>query len=350
MHAVEREGLRARLPLYTYFCDFYGLLVDIKHGLAGLPAGRPVPPELTPAAVHARLLEALREQYSTVQRDCTPDQRDVYRDAQYAMAALADEQLLLEVRWAGSGEWLDLMLESALFDTRNAGVRFYRLIDSLLAVPLPTQAHAELGLVLLGAIEVGFRGALRGSHEKAALAARRDELVKFVTDVRGDQADAHAFEQAYEHTVGPKVPEPASSRLAPLSPWFNAARLAALAYLLVSGAIWFIVMNPFERLVAGDPAAQRMRDEQQIGAAAAAGASGGASDTTPTATSGAIGVVPEAPPGTNASTDATDAAARPGDQVSGVVIRINPGTNTSATAGVMPAPAAPQTSPQGGAQ
>ncbi|WGS52880.1 DotU family type IV/VI secretion system protein [Paraburkholderia sp. D15] len=290
MHTSEREALRTRLPLYTYFCDFYGQLVDIKRGLAALPAGHPAPVELTAAAVHARLVESLREQYSSVQRDCTPDQLQIYRDAQYAMAALADEQLLLEVRWAGCGEWLDLMLETALFDTRHAGVRFYRLIDSLLAVAQPSQAHAELGLVLLGALEVGFRGALRGDSEAPALAARRADLVKFVTDVRGDDAGGHAFEQAYEHTIGPREPEPASCRLAPLSPWFNAARLALVAYLLVSAAIWFIVMFPFERLVANDPAAQRVRAEQKLGNAVAANDAGTA--TGPTQTSGAVSVAP----------------------------------------------------------
>ncbi|ASL47769.1 hypothetical protein bAD24_III10260 [Burkholderia sp. AD24] len=289
MHTSEREELRTRLPLYTYFCDFYGLLVEIKHGLAALPAGHAVPAELTAAVVHTRLVECLREQYRTVQRDCTPDLLLIYRDAEYAMAALADEQLLLEVSWNGSGEWLNLMLESTLFDTRNAGVRFYRLIDSLLAVALPSQAHAELGLVLLGALEVGFRGALRGDHEAAALSGRRDELVKFVTDVRGDDPAAHAFEQAYEHTIGPQDPEPASCRLAPLSPWFNAARLALVAYLLVSAAIWFIVMYPFRQLVADDPTAQRVRAEQQIGKAAVADGEAGSG---PTETSGAISAAP----------------------------------------------------------
>ncbi|MFM0016304.1 DotU family type IV/VI secretion system protein [Paraburkholderia sediminicola] len=324
MHTTEREELRTRLPLYTYFCDFYALLVDIKHRLAALPAGHAVPAELTAAAVHARLVESLREQYSTVQRDCTPDLLRIYRDAEYAMAALADEQLLLEVKWAGSGEWLNLMLESTLFDTRNAGVRFYRLIDNLLAVALPSQAHAELGLVLLGALEVGFRGALRGDHEAAALAVRCDELVKFVTDVRGRDVGSHAFEQAYEHTIGPQDPEPASCRLAPLSPWFNAARLALVAYLLVSAAIWFIVMHPFEQLVADDPVAQRVRAEQQIGKAAAAD---GDAASGPSETSGAISVAP-----VGASASVANANAANADVVNANTVNANAASANAANA------------------
>ncbi|MDN7183258.1 DotU family type IV/VI secretion system protein [Caballeronia sp. SEWSISQ10-4 2] len=262
MHATEREGPRTRLPLYSYFCDFYAMLVDVKQALSATPTTASAlqrAPELEPAAVHERLLDQLRAQYSTVQKDCTPDQCDVYRDAQYAMAALADEQLLLEIDWSGRTAWLDLMLESALFDTRIAGVRFYRMIDRLLAVPAPTQAHAELGLVLLGAIDVGFRGALRGVNEADVLTQRRQELVKFVREVRRDQPGSHAFEQAYEHTLEPTLPEPADCRLAPLSPWFNAARLALAVYLAVAAVIWFGAILPFRYRVAADTAASQER-------------------------------------------------------------------------------------------
>jgi type VI secretion system protein ImpK len=255
MHAADRERPRARLPLYQYFCDFYAVLMDVRRALGKVPAGLAAaqrPPELAPAAVHARLAELLRAQEASVRHEGTPDRCDLYRDAQYAMAALADEQLLLEVAWPGRADWLDLMLEAELFGSRAAGVRFYALIDRLLAVPLRTEAHAELGLVLLAAIDVGFRGALRGPHEADALARRRAVLIKFVRELRGDRASPHAFEQAYEHTLEPAVPEPPNARLAPLSPWFNAARMALIAYLLVSGVIWFVPMVPFYRLVAAD--------------------------------------------------------------------------------------------------
>jgi type IV/VI secretion system ImpK/VasF family protein len=270
MHATEREGLRTRLPLYSYFCDFYAVLVEVKQALSSAPATASAlqrAPELEPAAVHERLLDQLRAQYSTVQKDCTPDQCDVYRDAQYAMAALADEQLLLEVDWSGRTAWLDLMLESALFDTRIAGMRFYRLIDRLQAVPAPTQAHAELGLVLLGAIDVGFRGALRGVHEADVLTQRRQELVKFVREVRRDQPGSHAFEQAYEHTLEPTLPEPADCRLAPLSPWFNAAWVALAVYLAVAAVIWFGAILPFRYRVAADTAASQERPALSVSAA-----------------------------------------------------------------------------------
>jgi type IV/VI secretion system ImpK/VasF family protein len=275
MHAANRERPTARLPLYQYFCDFYATLVEVRSALGKVPAGLAAgqrPPELAPAAIHARLADLLRAQHASVHHEGTPDQCDLYLDAQYAMAALADEQLLLEVQWPGRAQWLDLMLETALFDSRAAGVRFFRLIDRLLAVPLRTQAHAELGLVLLAAIEAGFRGALRGPHEADALTRRREALVKFVRDVRGDQPSRHAFEQAYEHTSEPVVPEPPTARLAPLSPWFNAARIALIAYLLASGAIWFVSMHPFYRLVADDPAVRQLRLQQRAaGAADAAG-------------------------------------------------------------------------------
>lgn len=273
MHAANRERPTARLPLYAYFCDFYAELVDVRSKLGKVPAGLTAaqqPPELAPAAIHARLAERLRKQHASVHREGMPDQCALYLDAQYAMAALADEQLLLEVQWPGCAQWLDLMLETALFGSRAAGVRFFGLIDRLLAVPVRTEAHAELGLVLLAAIEAGFRGALRGPHEANALTRRRDALVKFVREVRGDQPSGHAFEQAYEHTCEPVVPEPPTARLAPLSPWYNAARLAFVGYLLVSGVIWFASMLPFYRLVASDPAVQQLREQQRASAAAEA--------------------------------------------------------------------------------
>ncbi|GLU31284.1 DotU family type IV/VI secretion system protein [Trinickia caryophylli] len=263
MTISEHEGQHTRLPLYRYFCDFYALLVEVKRALANQPAVAQAPPPraLAPSAIHERLREHLRAQEATVRDDGTPEQCDLYGDAQYAMAALADEQLLLELDWAGRADWLNLTLESALFDTRMAGVRFYRVIDRLLAVPTATQGHAELGLVLLGALQAGFRGELRGPDEAARLAERRHQLVRFVRELRGDERGRHAFEQAYEHTLGPTLPEPADRRLAPLSPWFNAARIGGAAYLATAGAIWFVTLHPFHRLVADDPGAQRMRSE-----------------------------------------------------------------------------------------
>lgn len=265
MNRTEREAPHSRLPLYRYFCDFYALLVAVKRDLAAVPPGLSQTlraPQLSPAAVHERLQDRLRAQDGTVRQSCTPEQCDLYREAQYAMAALADEQLLLEVDWPGRAAWLDLTLESALFDTRMAGVRFYRVIDRLLAVSTPTTAHAELGIVLLATLQAGFRGELRGAHEAQTLTRRRRELVEFVHSVRGDMPVRYAFEQAYEHTVGPTVPEPADRRLAPLSPWLNAARLGGIAYIGVAAAIWFLTLHPFEQLVATDPGAAKVRSER----------------------------------------------------------------------------------------
>jgi type VI secretion system protein ImpK len=356
MQNSERDGLRARLPLYRYFCDFYALLVEQKRALAAAPDGLAAQtraPGLAPAVVQTRLLEQLNAQYGTVQQDCTAEQRALYDDARYAMAALADEQLLLDVDWPGRSEWLGLMLESALFDTRIAGVHFYRLIDRLLAVPMPGEAHAELGMVLLGSLEVGFRGELRGVHEAGRLAQRRNELVKFVREVRGDQPGSRAFEQAYEHTIGPSVPEPADCRLAPLSPWFNAARLALLAYLLVSAAIWFITLHPFRVLVADDPTAQQVRDEKKQ-AQSAADAGNPASDPSRASVAVSISSTPVNPAveagslstaGARVNAGSTGSAVNPADASSVPPAPANPVVAVRA-----PVRMATTNSPQGGVQ
>ncbi|CAB3770192.1 DotU family type IV/VI secretion system protein [Paraburkholderia humisilvae] len=257
---IEAAGPRHRLPLYAYFCDFYETLVDVKPMLLrarGQDDAVWRTGESPARRAHERLLEKLRAQQSAVEHDSAPDECALYRDAQYAMAVLADEQLLLEVRWSGRAEWLDLMLEVALFDTHVAGVGFYRVIDRLLATQAPTRMHAELGLVLLAVLELGFRGALRGDREAQTLARRRLELAAFVRTVRGHRASGRAFEQAYEHTVRLPSPETSSGRLAPLSPWYYGARLALAAYLVVSGVIWFTALRPFNQLIANDAAAQQ---------------------------------------------------------------------------------------------
>lgn len=258
--SANGSGARQRLPLYGYFCEFYETLADVKPTLLVTIAGEGGAwgaPESPARRAQERLLERLRSQQSAVEHDSTPDECALYRDAQYAMAALADEQMLLEVRWSGRDEWLGLTLEGALFDTRVAGVGFYRMIDQLLATQQPTLLHAELGLVLLAVLELGFRGALRGDREADRLARRRFELAAFVRGVRGTRDTDRAFEQAYEHTVQLADPESNGSRLAPLSPWFYGARLALAAYLVVGGGIWFTALRPFEQLIASDPAAQQ---------------------------------------------------------------------------------------------
>src|SRR3990167_7025770 len=105
---AERTG--APLFLLARFAEFFetvaGIKLAIREGRLGamLAVGdEPAPsdPRDLAARVSGLLDGVLRAQGQEVARTGTPGEIDSHRMARYVMAALADEQFILELDWAG---------------------------------------------------------------------------------------------------------------------------------------------------------------------------------------------------------------------------------------------------------
>ncbi|WP_338847056.1 DotU family type IV/VI secretion system protein [Massilia sp. W12] len=198
-----------------------------------------------------RLAAQLRSQERSFAARATLEQARAHRIALYAMAALADEILLLELEWPGQEAWLQVLLEQRLFGSNDAGSRFYAMARQLLKIKGRSPLYADLAGVFLLALELGFRGCYRGRQGQPELSTIRQMLYRMVRHSSPGKPDVApesipAFQQAYDFLLTDGQDE----RLAPLSPWRNLGLYALLAYLLLTIVAWLILMHPFEEYLA----------------------------------------------------------------------------------------------------
>jgi type VI secretion system protein ImpK len=244
--------------LLASFAAFYEELASIKRGQHEGVLARYLAPDETAvplsdaelaARAGARLLQQLREQHLAFQRKASVQQIKMHHTALYVMAALADEILLLELNWPGAEHWLPVLLERQLFSTSHSGVVFFELADKLIRSAGSDPLHADLASVFLLALRLGFKGQYRTAAGELRLNHYRQQLLRIANTGQPRLAPPEAaapgfFRQAYQHNIvdGKDV------RLAPLSAWRRALKLAATGYLLLSSGIWAALVYPLDQL------------------------------------------------------------------------------------------------------
>lgn len=250
------ERIGAPLFLVARFAEYYEEVASIKLAIAEGRLGAmlvvgdeplPTDPVDLAARVSARLAGVLRSQRTDIERRGTPAEIDAHARAVYAMAALTDELFILDVDWAGADTWMDVLLEYRLFQSRHAGVRFFAMAEELLASRAREPLEAELAAVLVLALRLGFKGRYRGESGVETLHDLRTRLFRLIERQHDDMADAASFPQALTQLQAGGTP----ARLAPVSPWLMGLVLFACAYLVVSSAIWFSLIEPFRKAIGG---------------------------------------------------------------------------------------------------
>ncbi|ALU89505.1 type IV / VI secretion system protein DotU [Herbaspirillum rubrisubalbicans M1] len=211
----------------------------------------------------ARLLRLMREQYLAFRRQGSAQQIKMHNTTLYLMAALADEVLLLELSWPGAEHWFPVLLENQMFKTRHSGQMFFELADKLIAGGDEDPLRADLASVFLLTLQLGFKGQHRTPEGAKALerychvlfriadgGARRLEQPAPSRDtdwqhsVAGIALPAPGFVQAYQHNIT----DGQDLRLAPVSRWRRAMKLALLGYLILSTLIWIVLLYPPDHL------------------------------------------------------------------------------------------------------
>jgi type VI secretion system protein ImpK len=248
------ERIGAPLFLLARFAEFFDSVVEAKRAIAdgrlgtvfsvGDESSLTSPRDLA-ARLSARFAAVLRLQEKEVSRNGKPTEIEAYRKAMYAMAAVTDEIFILEVDWAGRDAWVESLLERQLFQSHNAGTRFFDMANELLAVQIPDPLQVDLAAVLLMGLQLGFQGRFRGTRSNAELDALRNRLYMLVEREHGKRETAMAFPQTMTGLQTGGTPE----RLAPLSPWYTASVMVLIAYLLISSVMWLWLLEPFRRTV-----------------------------------------------------------------------------------------------------
>lgn len=243
--------------------DFYQEIASIKSALAeNRLAAYLAPNEAQTLSlpsdfaqrVSARLLNILRQQERDFRQHGSPAEVRIHKVSLYLMTALADEIFILELDWLGRDAWLDVLLEQKLFNSSNAGLRFFNMAQQLIKQPRRNRLSMELAAVFLMALELGFKGCYRGRLGQISLLKLRKQLYQIIKYVdpqsrpinpNSDAGQWSAFSQAYQYTLQPGRDE----RLAPLSPWRNLSLYALASYLMLSISAWFVLMHPFEKYI-----------------------------------------------------------------------------------------------------
>lgn len=169
--------------LAALFEDFYREVMARRRAVAESTfetAGDPRLGAAQAATVWQGLLTRLEQQALEVRRSSGDFGAELYREAQYVMAALADE-IFLNLDWAGRAGWQAQLLESKLFGSHRAGDEIFTRLDRLLQNQDP--AYRSLGEVYLSALTLGLEGRYRGRPEaEEVLAVYRQRLYRFLAE------------------------------------------------------------------------------------------------------------------------------------------------------------------------
>jgi len=241
-------GNRGGDSLLVQFGDFFAELLRLKYALSAgrLNAGEE---RLTPAdlagMVHQRLRMMLEAQAVRARHWGGTYGESLYREAQYVMAALADETMLLRVNWDGRTVWQDRLLETALFGTRVAGERVFERLDALLADD--ARASADLATIYLVALALGFRGRCWRPEDDGELRGYRAALARIIAreDPAMAREGAPLFQQAYEHTIE----QGRAVRLPHLRPWLLVAATMVALFFAVSHVLWISLIFDLDQTV-----------------------------------------------------------------------------------------------------
>jgi type VI secretion system protein ImpK len=201
-------------------------------------------PGLTPSAAWRRVVAVLERQETEAVREGGDLALELYKRAQYAMAALADE-VFLHLDWHGREAWRQNLIEAKLSDSHRAGEALFERIDDLLRDR--DAAQIELARVYLSVLALGFQGKYRGRPDaEQELEVIRRRLYRFIfgRDPRVVRGRESLVPQAYATTLErPRV------ELPHLKPWIWAIVLVTIVWLAGSHLIWRHHVREIEPLV-----------------------------------------------------------------------------------------------------
>lgn len=185
-------------------------------------------------AVHQALLSLLERQALEAERNGGAFAYEVYREAQYVFAALADE-VFLNLDWPGRHTWP--LLESKLFQSHIAGELFFDKLDHLLYRRDPT--YEDLAAVYFMALALGFKGKFRGTESAGQLDRYRGELYRKVFHQQPllFRKDQSLIPQSYLHTLregkARMLPDPRR--------WLALIPAVILVWLLLTTILWIVL-------------------------------------------------------------------------------------------------------------
>lgn len=183
--------------------------------------------------VRTHLRSALEEQAAELAYLQATDGGRRLAEAQYVMAALADE-VFVNLEWEGRELWARQLLEAHMFGSHVSGERLFERAEALMNQG--EDADWELAFIYLSAISLGFLGKYRGVADDGSLQRLRRRLLAFVTRGRGalgDNGDP-LFPETMEYTLESTE----ELRLPPVRRWATILAVLLVAFVALSHVLW----------------------------------------------------------------------------------------------------------------
>jgi type VI secretion system protein ImpK len=153
----------------------------------------------------------------------------LFREAEYVMAALADETML-NANWSARAQWP--LLEQELFNTHASGDLFFRKLDRLLTGSSPSN---DLAMIYFQALALNFKGRYRDADPRHQIDRYRRQLfLKIYGHPVSELEPESIFPQSYESTP---IDDEARRSPSPHLWWFVLAGVLAV-WIVASTLLW----------------------------------------------------------------------------------------------------------------
>lgn len=222
--------------LYEFYSEVLRLRARVSEGTFAFAADEAAVAE-SPRTVLRKLTGILERQALDAGRQGGDIGLRIYRQAQFAMAALADE-IFLNFDWPGRAMWREELLEAKLFGSQHAGELLFERIEEVLHDR--DIGGNELARVYLIVLALGFQGKFRDALDADhILETYRQRLFRFIykrdpLTTRGGGEEL-VIPQAYAATASDSE---RSTQLPYLRPWIFALVVLVAVWLGSTYALW----------------------------------------------------------------------------------------------------------------
>jgi type VI secretion system protein ImpK len=236
-------GRRPTVSVLEHFRSFWADVATLRDAAVSqaLPpseAGDGTALVHVPTSVRERLLNRLRAQDAEI-GTYGKSSLAYFRDAQYVMAAMADE-VFVTLPWSGARYWSANLLETQLFGTRFAGQAIFARIERLVQQGQPE--HRELAAVYLTALALGFRGKYLDRVDGGAITRYKARLHEFIFGKAPDLT--HPFRRLLPQCYGSTIVAGEGRRLRNPRVWWWMVAAVVIAWLITSHVLWVRLVDP----------------------------------------------------------------------------------------------------------
>ena len=158
---------------------------------------------------------------------------NVINEVKYVMVSICDE-IFLHIDWEGKQIWEEKMLESSLFDSHIAGIKFFENLEGLFLSHDPSKY--DLAYIYLNCLGLGFLGKFRNHENHGDIRFYKRKLYHLIydRDPTIEDSEFKLSEEPYQHTIDQNN----KYKLIDFGAWYAAFALVVFTLFVLSDIVW----------------------------------------------------------------------------------------------------------------